>query len=366
MKRPASHYLIGLNLIRELTPRRMAILLDRFTSPQAIWEAPQKELAELPGFSKAAPKIASSRSEEAIDRELARSEKLGIRILTILDPDYPSLLRQIEVPPAVLYLKGNQTIDTMRTITIVGTRRSSRYGRAVAERLACDLGDLGLVVVSGLALGIDSAAHRGALKAGAQTVAVLGSGFLHPYPASNRGLAERISDTGTLVSEYPLDTRPTKWSFPQRNRVLSGLSRGVIVVEAPQRSGALITARLALEQGREVFAVPGNVTSTASVGTNRLIKDGAKLVETVEDVLCEFPDLSKLGKETKAKTKATIAALSESQQRVYDLIGLEPIHIDDIIALGDLTPTEAAHILLLLQMENLIQQVEGRRYIRTP
>lgn len=366
MKRPESHYLIGLNLIRELTPRRMAILLDRFTSPQAIWEAPQKELAALPGFSKAAPKIASSRSEEAIDHELARSKELGIQILTILDPDYPSLLRQIEVPPAILYLKGNQTIDTMRTIAIVGTRRSSRYGRAVAERLASDLGDLSLVVVSGLALGIDSAAHRGALKAGAQTVAVLGSGFLHPYPASNRGLAERISDTGTLVSEYPLDTRPAKWSFPQRNRVLSGLSRGVIVVEAPQRSGALITARLALEQGREVFAVPGNVTSTASVGTNRLIKDGAKLVETVEDVLCEFPDLSKLGKVTPAKTKATIAALSESQRRVYELIGLEPIHIDDIIAHGDLTPTEAAHTLLLLQMENLIQQVEGRRYIRTP
>lgn len=366
MNEAMSCYLIGLNLIREITPRRMAILLHRFASPQAIWEAPVEELAPLPGFSEVATKIASSRSEKAIDRELAQAKKLGVRIVTLFDPDYPPLLREIETPPAVLYTKGVVTIDTTRTIAIVGTRRASRYGRAVAQRLAEDLGRLGLVVVSGLALGIDTAAHRGALKARAQTVAVLGSGFLHLYPASNKGFAEQIAKSGTLVSEYPLDTRPAKWTFPQRNRVLSGLSRGVIVVEAPERSGALITARFALEQGREVFAVPGPVTSTASVGTNCLIKDGAKLVETIEDVLCEFPDLAELGKMAPAEPKVAVTPLSEAQRRVYDLIGLEPIHIDEIIARGDLSPTEASHTLLVLQMENLIQEVEGRRYIRTP
>lgn len=361
-----SCYLVGLNLIPELTPRRMAILLDRFASPQAIWEAPAEALAALPGFAKVAEKIASSRCEGAVKRELAKAERVGIQIITLLDPEYPPLLREIEAPPPVLYVKGQERIDTTRTIAIVGTRRSSHYGRAVAERLAEDLGRRGLIVVSGLAVGIDAAAHRGALKAGAQTVAVLGSGFFHSYPAGNRPLADQISESGTLVSEFPLDTRPAKWTFPQRNRVLSGLSRGVVVVEAPEKSGALITARLALEQGREVFAVPGNITSTASEGTNCLIKDGAKLVEAAEDILSEFPDLAVVERIEPTQTSESSAALTEAQQRVYDLIGLEAVHIDDIIARGELSPTEASHILLVLQMESLIQEVEGRRYIRTP
>ena len=353
-------------MIRELTPRRMVILLERFCSPQAVWEAPVETLTALPGLDKVAEKIASSRREDAIDRELARVEKLGIQIVTLLDPDYPPLLRAIESPPPVLYIKGEKTIDTTRAIAIVGTRRSSHYGRAVAARLAEVLGRYGLVVISGLAVGIDAAAHRGALKAGAQTVAVLGSGFLRPYPASNKQLADQIGETGTLLSEYPLDTPPAKWTFPQRNRILSGLARGVVVVEAPEHSGALITARLALEQGREVFAVPGNVTSTGSVGTNRLIKDGAKLVETAEDVLSEFPDLYALTKATSPQTEQRAASLTGAQRRVYDLIGLEAVHIDDIIARGGLAPSEASHVLLCLQMENLIQEVEGKRFIRTP
>lgn len=360
------HCLIGLNLIPELTPRRMAILLERFSSPLAIWNAPANALAVLPGFAKVAKKIATSRSEQAVKRELVQAEELGVQIITILDPNYPPLLREIEAPPPTLYLKGDKAIDTARTIAVVGTRRSSQYGRAVAERLAEALGRVGLVVVSGLAIGIDAAAHRGALKAGAKTVAVLGSGFLHPFPASNKKLADRICDSGTLVSEYPLDTRPAKWTFPQRNRVLSGMSRGVVVVEAPERSGALITARLALEQGREVFAVPGAITSTASVGTNRLIKDGAKLVETVEDVLNEFPDLSEVNRVDGTEATKSKIALSAAQQRVYDLIGLEAVHIDDIIARGEIPLAEASHVLLVLQMENLIQEVEGRRYIRMP
>ena len=366
MDREPRECLVGLNRIPEITPRRMAILFERFGSPEAIWRAPADAMASLPGFALAAKRIAESRDEEAVDRELASARREGIRIATVLDPDYPAPLREIETPPAVLYLQGEGSFDAARTIAIVGTRRSSRYGRAVAERLAQDLARAGISVASGLAVGIDSAAHRGALKAGGTTLAVLGSGLFRLYPALNRALAQEVARHGLLVSEYALETSPAKWTFPQRNRILSGLSRGVVVVEAPERSGALITARLALEQGREVFAVPGNVTSAGSAGPNRLIRDGAKLVEDVADVLCEFPDLSSLIQPSDRAKEARLAALSLSARRVYDLIGVEPMGIDDIIARGELSPTEAAHTLLLLQMEELIEEQEGRRYSKTP
>jgi len=367
MEEAQRRYLIGLNLIPEITPRRMGILLSRFSSPQAIWEATTEELATLPGFSEVAPRIAAQRDERAIDRELARAKELEARIITLLDPEYPRLLREIEDPPVVLYVKGEGEIDTARTLAIVGTRRASGYGRAVAHKLASELAQLGLIVASGLALGIDTAAHRGALAGGGITVAVLGSGLTHLYPAQNRALVRKIEDMGGLIlSEFPLATPPARWTFPQRNRIISGLSRGVIVVEAPERSGALITARFALEQGREVFAVPGPITSTSSRGTNRLIQDGARLVTEVADVLSEFPDLAELIHPAAPATEKRIDSLTPLEERVYELIGLEPIHIDDIIARGNISPSEAAHALLTLQMENLIQEVEGRRYIRTP
>jgi len=363
MKRTNSQYLVGLNLIPELSPRRLITLLDHFSSPEEVWLASVNELSSLPGFRGVAGEVVSGRSEEKLDNELELARKLELDITTLVDPDYPVLLREIEAPPAVLYMKGRKRIDTARTIAIVGTRRSSGYGRAVARRLARELGAMGLVIVSGLAVGIDTAAHRGALETNAHTVAVLGSGFRHIYPAANAKLAERIGEMGTLLSEYPVDTKPAKWTFPQRNRILSGLSRGVVVVEAGVRSGALITARFALEQGREVLAVPGNLTSASSAGPNRLIKDGAKLVETVDDIVQEFPDLCCSNEKSRVKERKRIS-LSEAQQRVYDLIGLEAMHIDDIIDRGNLSLSEASYILLVLQMENLIQEVEGGRYIR--
>jgi len=363
MKRTNSQYLVGLNLIPELSPRRLITLLDHFSSPEEVWLASVNELSSLLGFRGVAGEVVSGRSEEKLDNELELARKLELDITTLVDPDYPVLLREIEAPPAVLYMKGRKRIDTARTIAIVGTRRSSGYGRAIARRLARELGAMGLVIVSGLAVGIDTAAHRGALETNAHTVAVLGSGFRHIYPAANAKLAERIGEMGTLLSEYPVDTKPAKWTFPQRNRILSGLSRGVVVVEAGVRSGALITARFALEQGREVLAVPGNLTSASSAGPNRLIKDGAKLVETVDDIVQEFPDLCCSNEKSRVKERKRIS-LSEAQQRVYDLIGLEAMHIDDIIDRGNLSLSEASYILLVLQMENLIQEVEGGRYIR--
>ena len=366
MDRSEREYLIGLNLIAGLTPRRMTVLLDHFSSPEEMWRAPQGAVSSLPGFSaETAAKIIAQRSIEALDNELELARKLHVTILTVLDEEYPPLLRQIENPSAVLYVRGEALIDTTRTLAIVGTRRSSRYGRMMASSLAQGLAALGLTIVSGLAIGIDTAAHKGALENG-RTIAVLGSGLAHIYPASNTRLANQICDQGgSLVSEYSLTTPPSKWTFPQRNRIISGLSRGVIVVEAPQRSGALITARLAMEQGREVFAVPGNATNTASTGTNALIKDGVKLVTCVDDVVSEFPDLATLTKPSAKTQQQRETTLSSEERRVYDLIGLEPLHIDDIISRVGISPTQAAQILLMLQLQGLIEQIEGRRYIRS-
>jgi len=367
MKRTARDVLIGLNLIPEITPRRIASLLERFSDPTEIWTAPPDALGAAPGLAEVAGRIAQRRDEAALDRELEEARRLAVSVMTILDPTYPAILREIEAPPPVLYLRGGPLTEAARCVAVVGTRRATPYGRTVAGRLASGLARAGLTVVSGLAHGIDAFAHRGALDAGGMTVAVLGSGLARPYPAANRQLAEAIAASGTLVSEYPLLARPTKWSFPQRNRIISGLSRGVVVVEAPQRSGALITARLALAQGRDVFAVPGPITSRTSRGANRLIKDGAPLIEDAQDVISAFPDLAGLRAAADAqRTNEAVSRLNPQQERIYELIGLEPLHIDDIISRAKVPPTQAAECLLALQFADLIQEVEGRRYIRRP
>ncbi len=357
---------MGLNLIPQLTPKRTKRLFARFDTFRAIWDAPRSVFASMFGSAVLGEAIASARSEAAIDEEFSRAEELEIRIVTLVDEEYPALLREIDDPPMVLYVRGSLPIDPARSIAIVGTRRGTRYGKMVAARFASRLAMKGMTVVSGLAAGIDTAAHQGALDVGGRTVAVLGCGLDYPYPKRNQPLLTKLVVDGAAISEYPLGTRPAKWTFPQRNRILAGLSRGVIVVQAPERSGSLITARLALEQGREVFAVPGNITTITSAGTNRLIKDGAKLVETIDDVLIEFPDLWKEGAPAAETGEEEAPELAERERRVYNLIGLEPVHVDDIIARADLSPTEASHVLLLLQLEDLIDEVEGGRFIRRP
>ena len=366
MERTDRELLVGLNLIPQLTPKRAKVLFRKFESFEEIWRAPGARFSAIFGSSVIGEAIASGRSEGAIDEELAKAEEMGIRIVTLVDEEYPSLLREIDDPPLVLYAAGELPIDTARAIAIVGTRRASRYGNLVAGRFASRLALRGITIVSGLAAGIDSAAHQGALDVGGKTIAVLGSALDCIYPKRNRALFERIASHGTVISEYPLGTKPAKWTFPQRNRIISGLSRGVIVVQAPERSGALITARLALEQGREVFAVPGNITSLVSAGTNRLIKQGAQLIDDVEEVLEEFPDLRSIARSPAEEPKPEETPLGAREKRVYELIGLEPVHVDDIIARADLSPTEASHVLLLLQLEGLIEEVEGGRYIRKP
>ena len=357
---------MGLNLIPQISPRRAKRLFARFESFRGIWEAPASQLGRLFNSQVIGEAIASGRDEAAIDEEFRSAEEAGIHIVTLVDKDYPPLLREIDDPPLVLYVRGKMSIDPARSIAVVGTRRSTRYASLVAGRLSSQLALKGIAVISGLAAGTDTSAHQGVLDVGGKTVAVMGCGVDRVYPKRNQALYDRIVETGTVISEYPLGTRPAKWTFPQRNRIISGLSRGVVVVQAPERSGALITARLALEQGREVFAVPGNITNRTSAGTNQLLKDGAKLVITVDDILEEYPDLLRLKKPANDEDEGEDPKLGEKEQAVYDLIRLEPVHVDDIIGRADLSPTEASHILLLLQLEGLIEEVEGGRYIRKP
>jgi len=367
MERSDRELLIGLNLIPQMTPKRAKRLFASFGSFEEIWGAPGARFGALFGSSVIGEALASGRSEEAIDAEIDRAEEAGIRIVTLVDEEYPRLLREIDDPPLVLYVNGPLSIDTSRTVAVVGTRRSTRYGATVAARMASQLALAGITVVAGMAAGVDAAAHQGALDVDGLTVAVLGSGADCPYPKRNTALYGQIAERGAVVSEYPLGTRPAKWTFPQRNRIISGLCRGVVVVQAPERSGSLITARLALEQGREVFAVPGNITTTTSAGTNRLIRDGAKLVENAQDILDEFPDGLKAERSAlEEERKEAELKLGESERAVYELIGCEPVHVDDIIARADLSPTEASHILLLLQLEDLIEEADGGRYSRKP
>jgi DNA processing protein len=364
MTRTDREYLIGLNLIPQLSPKRAQKLFRKFKSFQEIWDAPASAFTELFGSRVLGEAIASSRSEKAVDDELAKAQEKAVRIVTLVDSDYPAVLREIDDPPMALYVRGEQPIDPARTIAVVGTRRGTRYGKMIAARFASQLAMKKLIVVSGLATGIDAAAHQGVLDVGGFTVAVMGCGIDYPYPKRNQPIYERIVETGVVMSEYPMGSRPAKWTFPQRNRILAGLSRGVVVIQAPERSGALITARCALEQGRDVFAVPGNVNTLTSAGSNRLIKQGAKLVDSIEDILDEYPDLRATRQAPNAETEDASPKLGDAEAAVYELIGLEPVHVDDIIARADLSPTEASHILLLLQLENLIVEAEGGRYIR--
>jgi len=366
MARSDRELLVGLNLIPQLTPKRSKRLFARFDSFQSIWNASGSAFASVFGSAVVGEAIASARNEAAIDEEFARADELGVRIVTLVDEEYPQLLREIDDPPMALYVRGSLPIDPARSLAIVGTRRGTRYGKMVAGRFASQLALKGLTIISGLAAGIDTAAHQGTLDVGGRTVAVLGCGINYPYPKRNQPLLAQLVEKGVALSEYPLGMRPAKWTFPQRNRILAGLSRGVIVVQAPERSGSLITARLALEQGREVFAVPGNINTMTSAGTNRLIKQGAKLVDSIEDVLVEFPDLWSQQKPDADVNEDDGPELGERERLVYDLIDLEPVHVDDIIARADLSPTEASHVLLLLQLEDLIDEVEGGRFIRKP
>ncbi len=356
--------LIGLNLIPEVTPRRMQRLIQVAGTARGVWAMPAMQLRETVG-QPAAERISARLREEEIANEEKQAASSQVRIVTWNEAAYPSVLREIAQPPPVLYVRGALLLEQVQiAVAVVGTRRASRYGRMMARRMGNGLARYGICVISGLAMGIDEEAHCGALEADGRTIAVLGGGMDTAIREARSGLAAQIAEAGAVVSEFPMSFPPAKWTFPQRNRIIAGMSQAVVVVEAPERSGALITARAALEEGRDVFAVPGDAIRRGSRGTNQLIRDGAKLVESAEDVAEEFRlVVARTGADRAAKHQA-LARMSDEHRRVYEQIGVDPVHVDAIIAAGKLTPARAAHVLLDLELADLVAEIGGRRYMR--
>jgi DNA processing protein len=375
MSLPADNVLsdwLALSFVTGVGSRTASQLIDRLGSPGACFEASRATL-EAAGLR---PESIESLKDEGLRRkaetELKRLGELGAEALVLTDPRYPKLLGETFDPPIVLYVLGDLDLALAQpVIAMVGSRRCSTYGRNVAEMLSRQLAERGVTIVSGLARGIDSAAHRGALAGRGVTIAVMGTGLDAAYPKENRKLADQIAGQGALVTEFPLETPPLSQNFPFRNRVISGLSLGVMVVEGAERSGSLITARLAYEQGRDVFAVPGNITSAKSFGPNYLIKDGAKLVQTWRDVVEEFPaDLKAAiisAERGEARTSQSIdrTALSDAERKVLGMLRVdEAVHIDHLISRAGLGQGQLMAALLKLEMMDHVRQLPGKSFVR--
>jgi DNA processing protein len=370
---------IALNMTPGVGPRVAARLLERFGSAESVFGALRAELEQLRLRPETLESIVLREQHEAATAELVRVRELGADVLILDDGTYPALLREIDDPPITLYVRGAwQDCLDAPCVALVGSRRCSTYGLNTATLLARELARRGVTIISGLARGIDAAAHRGALEAGGRTVAVLGTGVDEVYPRDHKKLAAEILEQGgALVSQFPLSTPPIPENFPYRNRIISGLSLGVVLVEAAENSGSLITARLALEQGREVFAVPGNITSRNSFGTNYLIKAaGAKLVQQWQDVAAELPpDIAArlLPPATKEQARAQqtvqpaydLAGLTERERTVFALLSTdEPVHIDALADTSGLGVPELTGALFNLEMRELIRQLPGKCFVK--
>jgi DNA processing protein len=342
-------------------------LLERFGSPEVIFETGSSELAKVEGVSETiAKRIVSQEAALDPEEELRKVEKFRARIITYSDPAYPAILREIYDPPLLLFVKGKDRVPPETCIAVVGSRNASHYGLRAAKNIATGLAEKGVGVVSGFARGIDSAAHRGCLAGGGFTIAVMGTGIDLIYPASNKKLFNETLEHGIAISEFPMGTPPEPRNFPIRNRIISGLSRGVVVVEATRKSGSLITASMALEQGREVFAVPGSIDSFKSTGTHFLIKHGATLVENSSDILSEIS----LGEKTEidgvdGQGAATPAIqLEESEIRIYECIGDYPVHIDEIVRNAEMDAGKTLAVLMRLELRGIVKQLSGKMFVR--
>lgn len=360
---------IFLNLVPGLGSIKIKRLRDYFGSFSKVVNAPKSELLKVEGLT---AKIAETVVGKTIDlgKELDLIKKSKVSVVTLEDEAYPQNLKSIFDPPAVLYVKGAFRLSDALAIAIVGSRQASFYGLTTAEKFAWQLAGLGFTVVSGMARGIDSAAHKGALKAKGRTIAVLGSGLLEIYPPENRKLFEEIAQNGAVISEFPLRMKPLAENFPRRNRIISGLSLGTLVVEAARKSGALITADLALEQGRDVFAIPGKVDSLTSWGTHHLIKQGAKLINSVEDIVEELKpkikiDLDQIKSESTGNFDGLPLKLTSDESLVYNLVSGDAKHMDTIITESGLSFNKIMPILLGLEMKHLVKQLPGKIFTKT-
>ena len=360
---------LRLTLATGVGPRLYTALVERFGSASAAAEASARELAETPGIGdRSAQSIRESLDRADPDAEAERARRAGVDLVFRGDAAYPIALSYLVDAPPVLYVKGTLVPEDAQAIGIVGMRKCSLYGQEQAERLAGGLARTGFTIVSGLARGIDSAAHRGAIAAGGRTVAVLGNGLATVYPPENGRLAEGVAAAGALVTEFPMETPPSAENFPRRNRILAALSLGVIVAEAGARSGALITARLAAELGKEVFAVPNRVDAPGAAGVHALIRDGAKLVESVADVLDEFPDLEvepAAGEDAPRQgTLALKANLSGAEARLLEALDGEPAALEDLAARAGLEAAQVAGAMTLLELKGLARALPGGRFLR--
>jgi DNA processing protein len=357
---------VQLSMIPGIGPLTQRNLLERFGSAGSVLRAPPSELRQVQGVgSQLSQAISTSRRSNVID-EIKRCQTNDIRIVHMQGETYPRMLREIYDPPGVLYVRGELKPQDHLAIAIVGTRHATLYGRQQAERLGGALARAGLTIVSGLARGIDAAAHQGALEAGGRTIAVLASGVLNIYPAEHKELAENIVRNGALISEASTLSKPRPGSFPRRNRLITGISLGVIVVEAAPRSGALLTATHASEQGREVFAVPGRVDSRASRGCNRLIRDGAKLVESADDVLEELGPLVEAAPQEDGRVvhRPAELQLNDQERAVLDAIESDATNIETIVTTTGLPVHRVLSTISVLEMRKLIRRLSGTTVAR--
>ncbi|MEN6521253.1 MAG: DNA-processing protein DprA [Armatimonadota bacterium] len=346
----------------ELAPRRAAALVECFGSPEAVFSATETELRSVEGLTGRSLEKLLSPEPSDLDRSLDTLQKKNIRLISFQDKDYPANLQQIIDPPIVLFIRGELKEPDKFAIAIVGSRKASVYGRSMAERIAKDLSNRGLTVISGGARGIDAAAHKGTLAAGGRTVAVLGCGIDICYPAEHKELFDRVAENGAVVSEFSPGTPPEGWRFPARNRIISGLSIGLLVIQAPPSSGALITARYAQEQGRDIFVLPGNVDDVRNQGCHALIRDGATLVESADQIL---EDLG-IQTEENLKPQLTFAfeSLTDEERKLVETLSLQAKHVDQIIQETRLPASQVIGMLTMLEMKGIVKRVPGNAYVR--
>lgn len=358
---------LALNLIPNIGPVRVRKLLQAFSSPERILSASAKEIRSVEGFGEdLTAALVGWQNTCDLTRELRRIQEENLTILTQEDENYPALLKELYDPPIVLYVRGEITARDRHAIAIVGSRRATNYGMTIAKKLGFQLAYAGYTVVSGLARGVDTAAHEGALASTGRTIAVIGAGHGKLYPPENQGLADRIAQQGAVVSQFPVDTPPDKQTFPTRNRVVSGWSSGVVVVEAPLRSGSLITAGQALEQNRTVYAVPGNIDRPTSQGCNRLIQEGAKLImdgsDVIDDLLTLFPTQPKAAQAPATSTPSV--RLTNEESAVYSSLGDKEAHINDLAQELGLALPALNVTLMKLEMKRLIKALPGKYYTK--
>ena len=368
MELPDKAFVAAIASIEGIGARQTAHLVDVFGGAVNAWQAPEQEVRSRLFPENLADRFLSERSFIDVEANYLTLQKESIDIVSICEEEYPRALKEISSPPAVLYIKGRLPNSCLTHVAVVGTRRATLYGRKIAERLCSQLAERGIVVVSGMARGIDTCAHKGAVHSGGYTVAVLGCGLDIVYPKENQELMEQIIERGAVISEFPLGTPPERTNFPARNRIISGLSRGVLVVEAPEKSGALITADFALEQGREVFAVPGPINSANSRGCHSLLKQGAKLTENVQDILEELETGFQYTFPFSQEEENSHSMPGTSDREMEEVIALlagGPAAVDEICEETGKSPSELNRVLTKMELEGLIIKAEGKIHIIT-